>query len=431
MVSYGILGKLGEGGMGEIYMVRKYSEGIDLRICNVFVLKVLKKATPEKEEEFLIEANLATYLKESENIVKTYGTVKVPKTMLEEYEQNPYEVITDNFYPTLSKKNLETILEEFSLPVTQDLKKGDFVYAIEMEYIDGTDLKALQSNHIKKGLLIPIPITTYVVYKVLKGLSYAHKIGIIHRDISPDNIMINKEGVPKLADFGIAVAAGAVEKFAGKLNYASPEQLKNLKKVLDKKEPSPLDFSTDIYSLGIVFYELLTGINPLIDSSAEEELSYIPDNQLRLYKAAEYLLNEKIYPRFLRPHNIRSDIPKELSEIIMKMLDPDPDERYKRVEEVRNDLLENYRALQLTNEETLETYLNLFLKDFKEIKKSDKIRLISLRNESNKIQLKRIIPAKTKTGEHLYTEKGLELIKKTHKGLTIYKVIKQTLKDAF
>jgi len=147
--------------------------------------------------------------------------------------------------------------------------------------------------------------------------------------------------------------------------------------------------------------------------------------------AAEYLLNEKIYPRFLRPHDIRSDIPKELSEIIMKMLDPDPDERYKRVEEVRNDLLENYRSLQLTNEETLETYLNLFLKDFKEIKKSDKIRLISLRNESNKIQLKRIIPAKTKTGEHLYTEKGLELIKKTHKGLTIYKVIKQTLKDAF
>jgi serine/threonine protein kinase/CheY-like chemotaxis protein len=143
-----------------------------------------------------------------------------------------------------------------------DLGKASGAYYIAMEYVDGRDLRSLLRRVREYQLPFPEQVAAYVAAKVAQALDYAHRkrgmndkeLKLVHRDISPQNILLSSEGAVKLVDFGIAKAAtkstqtmaGALK---GKLLYMSPEQALG----------QPLDARSDIYSLGLVLFELLTG----------------------------------------------------------------------------------------------------------------------------------------------------------------------------
>ncbi len=124
--------------------------------------------------------------------------------------------------------------------------KGGFFYV--MEYVDGANLGELKSTLGK----FPKKYVLFIGLEILKGLSYAHRAGILHRDLSPSNILVSRAGEVKIADFGVAKFVVDEEKtqfLKGKMSYMSPEQ----------KERSVLTEATDIYSLALVLFELLTG----------------------------------------------------------------------------------------------------------------------------------------------------------------------------
>ena len=129
---------------------------------------------------------------------------------------------------------------------------GQYYYFV-MEYVDGMNLRQLlnsQTLEPRQALELVVQICT--------ALQYAHDEGVVHRDIKPENILLNKKGQVKIADFGLAKLLGAAPDTAltmsqaamGTLNYMAPEQRENAQKV---------DHRADIYSLGVVFYEMLTG----------------------------------------------------------------------------------------------------------------------------------------------------------------------------
>lgn len=126
-----------------------------------------------------------------------------------------------------------------------------------MEYVDGVDLASVLGFLTRRKAKIPLEVSLTILEAVARGLAYAHARGVIHRDVSPPNILISKDGAIKITDFGIAKAASNNTRtpfgtLKGKLLYMSPEQLKG----------GELQSETDIFSLGVVAYELLTGIHP-------------------------------------------------------------------------------------------------------------------------------------------------------------------------
>ncbi len=131
-----------------------------------------------------------------------------------------------------------------------DMNAPDSPYLV-MEYIDGTSLDKFDTP----DTLLPIETVIDVMRQSAAALAYASRLGIIHRDVKPGNIIIRKDGRVKIADFGCAITSGpskSVVAIAGSLPYMSPEQL----------EGKPLEAQSDIYSLGVVFYRLLTGHYP-------------------------------------------------------------------------------------------------------------------------------------------------------------------------
>ena len=143
-----------------------------------------------------------------------------------------------------------------------ELGQVDGAHFIAMEYIWGRDLLQLQNRFKKRGKRISMSAASFIVMKVCEGLHYAHKkrdvlgvpMEIVHRDCSPQNIVISFEGEVKLIDFGIARAASRSSRtnagvLKGKFGYMSPEQVRGL----------PLDRRSDIFSLGIILFEVLTG----------------------------------------------------------------------------------------------------------------------------------------------------------------------------
>ncbi|MGB9599635.1 MAG: serine/threonine protein kinase, partial [Myxococcota bacterium] len=143
-----------------------------------------------------------------------------------------------------------------------DLGKIEDTYFIALEYVYGKDLRAIFERLRKRGEIMPIPVACYIITQVCEGLDYAHRkkdsmgrdLNIVHRDVSPQNILVAYEGDVKVIDFGIAKAANKASKtqagiLKGKFGYMSPEQVRGL----------PLDRRSDIFSLGIIFYEILTG----------------------------------------------------------------------------------------------------------------------------------------------------------------------------
>ena len=142
-----------------------------------------------------------------------------------------------------------------------DLGMADGAYYIALEYVPGKDLRTLFENARKTRRPLTVAQACYSIIKICEGLDYAHnkrdghgrELHIVHRDVSPQNVLISEEGEVKVIDFGIAKAAGRASRtkagiLKGKFGYMSPEQVRGL----------PLDRRSDIFSLGIILYEILT-----------------------------------------------------------------------------------------------------------------------------------------------------------------------------
>ena len=201
-------------------------------------------------------------------------------------------------------------------------REGDRYY-IAMEFVDGLDLYQLLRKLREKRAPMPLEVAAYIVSEVASGLNYAHKrkdelgthLGIIHRDISPQNILLSQAGDVKIIDFGIAKARAyaqttAVGIIKGKFSYMSPEQAQG----------EVLDHRSDIFTVGVLFYELLTG-RMLYDSDGARDA-------LRLAKAA----------RFLPPSTHRDDLPRDLEKVVLKALARDREARYQTGDELREAL---------------------------------------------------------------------------------------------
>ena len=187
---------------------------------------------------------------------------------------------------------------------------ADGSYYIVMEYIEGRTLKELI---VTRGPC-PIPVAISYTRQILAALRYAHKNGIIHRDIKPHNVIVDREGRVKVADFGIA-RAGASEmteagSIVGTAQYLSPEQARG----------APVDESSDLYSTGIVLYELLTGTVPFTGETPVEI-------------AMKHLSQTPEAPSARRP-----DIPHDLDLVVLRTLAKEPAERYRTAAELDRDL---------------------------------------------------------------------------------------------
>jgi serine/threonine protein kinase len=204
-----------------------------------------------------------------------------------------------------------------------DLGVIDDRYYIVQEYVDGLDLRTLLRNLSRQGQRFSVGQACHIVMKVCEGLDYAHKkrdpdgrpLNLVHRDISPQNILISGEGEVKLIDFGIAKAEGRATKtlaglVKGKFAYMSPEQIRGL----------PVDRRSDVFASGIVLHELLSN-QPLFRRQSEFET-------LRRARAA---IAEP-------PSHFNPDVPPELDRIVLKALARHVDDRYQTAQELRDDL---------------------------------------------------------------------------------------------
>ncbi|WP_028991665.1 Stk1 family PASTA domain-containing Ser/Thr kinase [Thermoanaerobacter thermocopriae] len=224
-------------------------------------------------------------------------------------------------------------------------QEGD-IYYIVMEYINGHTLKKLISEN---GGPLEVKRAIEIARQVCKALDHAHKNRIIHRDIKPQNILVTEEDVAKVTDFGIARAAnGSTITYTGDVvgtaYYFSPEQAKG----------GIVDERTDIYSLGIVLYEMLTGKVPFEgDSPISVALKHI---------------QEEIIP----PSRLNEKVPKELDQIVLKATQKDVNLRYQTAADFLKDLdtfLRNPKELNFKEEEITKTRV-IPSKDVEELKKA-------------------------------------------------------------
>ncbi|MFH1829292.1 MAG: serine/threonine-protein kinase [Pseudomonadota bacterium] len=274
---YYIMEKIAQGGMAEIYKGLAYDvHGISERA--VCIKKILSHLVADKDfiGSIIDEAKLAVKLVHG-NIAQTYDLGKV----------------------------------------------GDDYYMV-MEFVDGATLSQINKRCIAQGTLIPIPILAYFISEVAQGLDYMHRrtdedgraLHIVHRDISPQNIMVSFSGTVKIIDFGIAKAAFKAAPtdsgmLKGKFAYMSPEQAYG----------DAVDHRSDIYSLGIMMHEFLTGKRLFKASDSRETIRNVRRSQVD------------------QPSSIRPEVPEELDRIAMKALSKDRRHRYPFASEFRDDLI--------------------------------------------------------------------------------------------
>jgi len=243
---YSILQEIGRGGMGVVYKAK------DNHLNRIIALKLLSKGisnNPNVLKRFAAEARSAA---------------------------------------SLNHANIVTLFD-FQQAVGRSF--------ITMEYVEGVTLKKLM------GMTDRLPLTKAlkIIYQCCQGLDYAHKVGIIHRDIKPSNIMISKQNIVKIMDFGLAKIAGEetiseAGTISGTVLYMAPEQLLGNK----------LDRTVDIYSLGLVLYELVTGVHPYAVGDA-----------------AYHHVHSKPKP----PKELRPEVPDNLNAIILSCLEKNPAKR--------------------------------------------------------------------------------------------------------
>ena len=204
-----------------------------------------------------------------------------------------------------------------------DLGVVDGSYYIALEHVHGRDLRGIFDRCRTAGEAMPVAQACFVVMKVCEGLDYAHnkrdqsgrELSLVHRDVSPQNVLVSFEGEVKLIDFGIAKAAGKGSKtqagiLKGKFGYMSPEQVRGL----------PIDRRSDVFSCGIVLYELLTGERLFVGESD--------------FSTLEKVRNVEILP----PSTYNRKIPDELERIVLKALAKDTEDRYQNAIDLHDEL---------------------------------------------------------------------------------------------
>jgi serine/threonine protein kinase len=225
-----------------------------------------------------------------------------------------------------------------------DLGKIDKTYYIAMEYVHGRDLRSIMKRAKDRGIRIPMDLTVLIVGDICSALEYAHRkkdsrgrpLRIVHRDVSPQNMLLSFEGDVKLTDFGIAKAAARATTtdrgaLRGKLLYMSPEQAHG----------KPMDCRSDVFSLGITFYEMVTDQRPFLASSEKSILEMV-----RECKVAS-------------PISINSRVPERLDKIIMRSLARDPDDRYQDASDMYKDLERFLRERQSLTQVELARFMEV------------------------------------------------------------------------
>jgi serine/threonine protein kinase len=311
---YTLVDRIAVGGMAEIFLARQAGlEGFEKTIVIKRIRPHLSKQ-PNFVKMFLNEAKLAAQLNHP-NIVQIYDLGKI----------------------------------------------GDS-YFIAMEYIFGRDMRRIIPKADALGIPFPMVYALKIASSVCEGLYYAHQradmygnaLHIVHRDVTPENIFVSFDGTVKVLDFGIAKAANQIEQtrageIKGKLSYMSPEQCTG--KVLDCR--------SDLFSLGVVLYEWLTGFKLFTGESEVAILKSITEG--------------KIYA----PSYFKADIPEAVEHILMRALDKDRDSRYQSAWEMQYDLDQFLSQYEFTPSNI---HLANFLKQlFNDELEEEKSRLGSLR----------------------------------------------------
>lgn len=277
---YELLDLIGEGGMALVYKAR------DIRLERLVAVKIMREDMATDEEfrrRFVAEAHAVAMLS-NVNIVAIY-----------------------------------------------DVSRSDAMEYIVMELVDGITLRQYME---RKGAL-PWREMLHFSKQIAGALSHAHQRGIVHRDIKPQNIMLLRDGTIKVADFGIAALENEIHENTGEaigsIHYMAPEQVQG----------GAPDARSDLYSLGILMYEMLTGVRPYTGESIGEI-------------AIKIMNTTPDAPRELVP-----DVPEELERITLKAMDTDIAKRYQTADELRADLdaftQAQLRAAEEVEEEPLET----------------------------------------------------------------------------
>ncbi|HEX8954446.1 MAG TPA: serine/threonine-protein kinase [Polyangia bacterium] len=223
----------------------------------------------------------------------------------------------------VDEARIASSLTHVNIVQVSDFGELDGSYYLAMELVDGVDLGRLREAASRRGLRIPVPIVAYIVAEAARGLAYAHEkrggdgapLGIVHRDVSPQNVLVSYAGEVKIADFGIAKATGKLHKtesgaVMGKIRYMSPEQING----------EPLDGRSDLFALGVIFWELLVGA-PL----------WTGDNPGAV---SDQVKNAKVEP----PSRRGRELPAEIDRIVLKALERQRDARYARAAELAREL---------------------------------------------------------------------------------------------
>jgi len=218
----------------------------------------------------------------------------------------------------IDEAKISVQLQHVNIGQIFDLGRIGDTYYITMEYIDGADLFKILRRASELDRDMPIEVAAFIAQEVCAGLDYAHNkkdeegrpLGVIHRDISPQNVMVSYAGEVKVVDFGIAKAALRARQTAagvikGKYYYMSPEQAWG----------DPVDARTDIFSTGILLYEMLTG-----------QMLYLEDDLHRL-------LDRVRRADIPLPTTRRPDIPRELEQVVMRALKKRPEDRFQSAHE--------------------------------------------------------------------------------------------------
>lgn len=264
---YELIERIAVGGMAEVFRAKRYgSHGFQKIVAIKRILPTLA-ADPEFEHRFIAEAKIAV---------------------------------------TLSHANIVQVLD-FS-------RFGESLYIV-MEFIDGMDLAGLLRIHRERDALIPLDAAFQIAIEMLQGLHFAHTRGIVHRDISPSNVLVSQAGAVKLADFGIAQATGRASGrlgVMGKWRYMSPEQARG----------EELDPRSDLFSAAIVMFELFTGTRLFSGDTPDEVTRNI---------------HEMTLPR---SSALRPDLPSCLDDVLLAALARDQAQRTDNAATILNRLID-------------------------------------------------------------------------------------------
>jgi serine/threonine protein kinase len=244
-----------------------------------------------------------------------------------------------------------------------ELGNAEDSYFIAMEFVAGRDTRAIFDRERKLGRRLDIPMCCHIVKEVCEALEYAHKkrddnqvpLGIIHRDVSPQNVLVSYEGEVKLIDFGIAKAAGKANKtqagiLKGKFGYMSPEQVRG----------RPIDQRSDIFAMAVVLYELLT-----LERCFQGQSDF---STLEKVREVDYR----------RATTLNREIPPELERILTKGLARDPDERFQSAAEFQDALQKFlYQSGSFYSRKNLSAYMK---KVFATELKAEQVRLSNFRH---------------------------------------------------